>query len=417
MSVLFLSILGTGNYSPIIYAENTDNLSQLSPEKYVQIATTRLFKDEIDKIVIFVTKEAKEANWLDKESNMGLQSQLLKEFPPDKIKPVDIPSGNNAEEISTIFDAIYDSILEKDEIIFDITHSFRFIPMLALVVMNYARNMKNARIRNIFYGNFLGKCQFNGIEYAPLMDLTVYNDILEWTNAANTFIKYGNVGEIKKLREEDRQKRIRSLNQENLRKEMGQYEKTWKPVKKAVDAMDVLANAMIYCRGSANDTTHKFGIKPAYKSFKEICNNSFEYKDISAEIKPLYHIMSRIESEFTDTFNRIENDDSNYMYGLCAAKWLVNKGYTQQGYTALRETFDTYLCERYGADPDDKEERTLISNFFNSLVNVDSFSDIASNPDIKQAMEKRTHLRTLHEDYKKGFFDGVQNDISKVFIN
>jgi len=41
-----------------------------------------------------------------------------------------------------IFRTIFDEIDENDEIIFDVTHSFRYLPMLVFIVINYARVVK-----------------------------------------------------------------------------------------------------------------------------------------------------------------------------------------------------------------------------------------------------------------------------------
>ena len=73
---------------------------------------------------------------------------------------------------------ILENIEDGDEIIFDITHGFRSIPMQAL---------------------------------------TVYNDILEWTNAVDSFIKYGKGDAIYELFE-DIKKKKESNNDISLRK-------------------------------------------------------------------------------------------------------------------------------------------------------------------------------------------------------
>lgn len=45
---------------------------------------------------------------------------------------------------------------EGDEIIFDITHSFRSIPMLAITIMNYAKVLKNCKLKEVYAEKWSG---------------------------------------------------------------------------------------------------------------------------------------------------------------------------------------------------------------------------------------------------------------------
>ena len=60
----------------------------------------------------------------------------------ENIIPVNIPDGLKQNEIWEIFDKIVENIDAGDEIYFDMTHSFRFLPMLAITVLNYSRVIK-----------------------------------------------------------------------------------------------------------------------------------------------------------------------------------------------------------------------------------------------------------------------------------
>jgi len=70
---------------------------------------------------------------------------------PDSIIK-EIPDGKDTDEIWEIFDIIYNALEEDDNIYIDITHSFRYLPMLLLVLLNYAKYLKNIKIKQITYG-------------------------------------------------------------------------------------------------------------------------------------------------------------------------------------------------------------------------------------------------------------------------
>ena len=86
------------------------------------------------------------------------------------------------------FNKILDEINDDDQIIFDITHGFRSTPMQILVVLNYAKVIKkNVKIKGIYYGAFENRDNVTNI--APIFDLSNYDEILDWTAAADSFIK------------------------------------------------------------------------------------------------------------------------------------------------------------------------------------------------------------------------------------
>lgn len=49
---------------------------------------------------------------------------------------------------------VYDQLKSDDEIVFDFTHAFRSIPMVAIVILNYTKVMKDIRTNGIYYGAF-----------------------------------------------------------------------------------------------------------------------------------------------------------------------------------------------------------------------------------------------------------------------
>ena len=144
MRKIYIAFLGIAPYLNCNYVYNDTKVDNV---KYIQEAMIKLLcKDfsESDKYIFFLTKDAEKENWNDKSENKGLANTLNEFIPKDNIiKISNFPEGKNENEIWKMFELIYEQINDNDEILVDITHSFRYIPMLMLLILNYAEYMKN----------------------------------------------------------------------------------------------------------------------------------------------------------------------------------------------------------------------------------------------------------------------------------
>lgn len=79
-----------------------------------------------------------------------------------------------------------------NEISFDITHSFRSLPVYNLVLLNYFRQISKYRISiaHVYYGNFDIKRENNDV--APVVDLKDMMKMMDMTNAVHEFSSTGN---------------------------------------------------------------------------------------------------------------------------------------------------------------------------------------------------------------------------------
>jgi CRISPR-associated Csx2 family protein len=110
-------------------------------------------------------------------------------------KCVMIPYGLNEFEQQIIFNRIekaLDEILENNsEIILDITHSFRSLPLFSTSVISYLNNVKDkkSKIVKVLYGMLDAIREFDGI--APIVDITNTVTLNNWSTAAHAFKEYG----------------------------------------------------------------------------------------------------------------------------------------------------------------------------------------------------------------------------------
>ena len=209
MSKVFISFLGTNKYIEVRYKYKT---FISSPTPFVQEALVSFFCKNWgpqDRLVFFLTEEARNKNWKDKGNfEKGLYTRLKNLQIPALIEAVSFKEGKSEDEIMENFLTVVNALQEGDEVIFDITHSFRSLPMLNLVALNYAKVLKNISILGIYYGaievlgsprEIEGKYPDPDQRIAPVFDLTPYSLLLEWSFAVDEFIKFGKAERMAEL--------------------------------------------------------------------------------------------------------------------------------------------------------------------------------------------------------------------------
>lgn len=203
MAKIFISFLGTSRYVACNYYSENQLNEKCSNVRFVQEATIKLHASDFDKFIILLTKEARKANWESKPANdssgIGLHDRL-KSIVPDhnKIEGIDIPDCVKKEELWDIFNIIFEKVDNGDELVIDVTHGFRMLPMLSIVVINYLKVLKDVKIRGIYYGALEALCKPGELESirseernVPILDLISFSEIQDWSHAAQNLVKYG----------------------------------------------------------------------------------------------------------------------------------------------------------------------------------------------------------------------------------
>lgn len=198
---VFISVLGTGNYKECIYASGN---TQYDGTRFIQKATLQMLDvkegwTESDRIYIIVTDGSKEQNWETRTDNgepkIGLADTLKEMHLSTPIETIRIPDGNNEDEIWQIFSDIYKVLNDEDELYFDLTHGFRYFPMMVLVLGNYAKFLKHTEVKSITYGNYESRDKETNI--APIINITPLAALQDWTNAAADYLEHGDTTKLK----------------------------------------------------------------------------------------------------------------------------------------------------------------------------------------------------------------------------
>lgn len=176
-----LSFLGTGNYKPTTYFLNGkgEYLTDFAP-----VALAHILRPA--QTCIFLTSAAREKHW----------ERISSQWPADglSLEPVHIPDGASEGEMWQIFNILTEQVQEGDQLIFDITHSYRSLPFLSFLALSFLRVARAARVAGVYYGAY--EARDKDTDRTPIFDLTPFVDLLDWTIAADLFIRFGDAQDL-----------------------------------------------------------------------------------------------------------------------------------------------------------------------------------------------------------------------------
>ena len=332
-----IAFLGTTTYVPCNYTYGGEKVPNVC---FVQEAIARLMCrdwEEDDRILVFLTREAREMNWMDTSSDdpgegtgkkEGLKSRLDSIGLLAKVEAVDIPSGNSENEIWDIFRKVFDNIKEGDEVLFDITHAFRSIPMLAIIILHYARVMKNVTLAGIYYGALQSLGSMNEVREmrmedrnAPIFDLTPFVSLMLWTDAIDSFLRYGDAQGVSELTVEGVQPILR---------ETRGGDEAARNLKGFANNLENLTMQFRTCRGMGLIDFDYDELRKMVSLIKDDCN-----------VAPLIPLFEKVREKIGD-FN---NDDVGN--GFIAVEWCLEHGLIQQGITLLHETIKSHIIDKH----------------------------------------------------------------------
>ncbi len=320
MNKIYISFLGVTNYTKCNYYYPTKK-NIVKEVRFIQEAVVQLLCDDFgedDKIIVFVTKAARDKNWYDNGhktrdgkvvEQLGLQTKLQELNLKSKFEMIEIEEGTNEEEIWRIFQNIYHHIQSGDEVIFDITYGFRSLPMLGVVLIHYAKMLKNITVRAVVYGAMevllkTGK-GIAGIPLeerdVPILNLTSFALLQQWTNAARDFTLHGNATKIAELTEQ---------------KMLG-------------ESLEEMTLSFSTVRGKDIVEGNIF----------RLVEDNIQQIQMQDSIAPLSPLLEKVKQKITP----FQPDNLNN--GLLAVEWCIGHQLIQQGITMLQEVMTTFVCE------------------------------------------------------------------------
>lgn len=221
MAKILISFLGMGrvdrNQSKRCYETTTYKIGNVSGD-YTFMAKMLAEKEKVDTIFLIGTRHSMWEEVYNSFSQGEVNEKMLLEMINDcdganSKSSLDFPFRKYIEDASTdtvlkillvhygvdeqeikknieIVLSIVDFLKDGDEIIVDITHSFRSIPLIIMNLLFYLRTVKNPKvtISHIYYGMLEVNKELG---YTPVVDLKSALSITDWTLGAYSFQEFG----------------------------------------------------------------------------------------------------------------------------------------------------------------------------------------------------------------------------------
>lgn len=366
---VFLTFLGTGNYKECVY---TFNEQKSKVVEYIQRALIDLVAPDYDEYIAFCTEKAYEKHF-----------EKLNEECKNQFRNVEIPDGLSEKEIWEMFQIIFENLQDGDEVILDITHSFRSIPMLGITLLQYAKFIKNINVKGIYYGAFenLGAAYQIEEKYpnpedrlAPILDLTAFSILQDWSMFGSQFINTGNINGLSKIAETSTGQILKDTKGKNQDAQL---------LKKINTTLTEIGDDFATNRGQ------KFLNGEVIEKFKR------QTSDLENQILPAFNpILEKLNNEF-QLFE--EDNDDNLLHSV---KWCIDKDLIQQGITQLQEGVITILCRKLEYDYKNIDIRGIISSYLSFGIKKDE-SEWGRPLDTPKAKDIISDLRESIKDLEK----------------
>lgn len=394
---VFISFLGFSNYRECMYYKDNFCSSNI---RFIQEATLDYLQTldtwtKNDVAYILLTEGAKAKNWIDNGhrnpktneiiEQIGLETSLKQKNYPFQIETIeDLPDGKNEQELFDIFRRIYEVIQAGDSVFFDITHGFRSLPMLALVLINYTKFLKNIDVKSITYGNYEAREELhdaggNIFMKAPIIDLLPLSGIQDWTFAAADYLKNGNADKFTDLSRAYKISLFKGFKTGNKDEAID--------IDSLTNSLKAVTDDFQTCRGkNILSSKNISALKKKLKQFDKTV------------IEPLNPVVRKLEDAFS-TFEETTDEKGNLKNGLEAARWCMNNNLFQQAATILQECVVTLFCVRYSLNISSEIERKLINGAFAKCEKLNSTNTtIEEKEAILKEIEGNTVTQKLIND-------------------
>jgi CRISPR-associated Csx2 family protein len=337
MAKVLISSLGTGTKKDGMYQKATYKIDDKTyTTSFIADALTQHL--EIDKLFLVGTNQSiwdaayeafggEDAEYqmkLYEEKDSGtLTEELLDTFNETVSKKLKskgskaslIPYGVNDEELWSIFERyleIAEGIENEDELYLDITHSFRSLSMMSLVMSQFASSISDKKftLKGVYYGmlEYQGQTKEN---VAPIVNLNILFELQSWIRAIDAIKKYSDFDPL-----------IELLKEENIEYKVG-------------NAFEELNNAI--------DMANMAAIQ------KFVANASKKIKVIAESNNKVIKLLAGEIVKLVDELNHERMSD--FQYAL--AKWFYNNKNYAMSYIALSEAIVTKNCELKNLDRND----------------------------------------------------------------
>lgn len=381
-----ISFLGTSDYSTTKY-QIEENFFE---SKFVQHALTEHFAP--DRCYIALTPTSKKDSTNPHTGKLKTSNwTLLQQSSKYGYSELNINEDQTPESHFEILEAITSVIHPEDDLILDITHSFRSIPMVALTAAFFLKASQKVNTLRIFYGAFEP-----GKDTTPIHELTGLLDIMQWVNAAQVFQRFGDGSEFAALLKE-------------------QHNKAWGNINVSISekprTLQNYATKLIEASGAlgANQPKHIVTAAQSMQNLKEAAS-----EEISTWAKPFAAVFDDVHRELSDFA------DLDLLTQKRLIHWYASRGRLVETAQLAREWVVTYTALHLGIMSDiseifDKEKRLLSEKVLGECYSKDFTSPDTELSEISQQLFSSPHYPEIMA--ATGDFIGTRNTLSHCGFN
>jgi CRISPR-associated DxTHG motif protein len=322
-----IAFLGTGEYKCATYRWN----DQTYKTSFVQEAFVHWLKPETT--CVLLTKEARKKHWGDLCQRLQRHTQT--------VEGINIPDGKSEEELWEIFAAISKAVQEGDEIVFDITHGFRSLPMIALLTIAYLKQVKGVKVQHVVYGVYE-----RDNPMAPILDLTPFADLLDWLAAAKMFITTGDSSELGQL--------IQEIQNDAYRNREAYAEN--------------LPRALKNFGAALAEVSHDLLLTRVPNLPKSVSNLIEKQKRASAEVSDWTPPLTLLLDKIADAYEPFQDDSLPTQAKLI--RWYLDHNHIVQAMTLAREWVVSYHLHKEGKDWRDPHEREWMEQLLGEFLKL-----------------------------------------------
>lgn len=358
MAKILISSLGTGRqedgeYKKAKYEIDGDRyitsfiadalVGHLKIDKLFLIGTNRSIWDEAY-VAFGGTDDKYQEELFERKENAEVTEEFLSEFDQTLCKKLEclgsksymIKYGIDDDELWDIFEKyleIAENIEDGDELYLDITHSFRSLAMMSLVMTQFASSISDKKftLKGVYYGmlEYRGETEEH---IAPIVNLNILFELQEWIKAIDAIKKYSDFDPL-----------VEILEKEGIE---GNVNKAFIQLNNAIDMGNMAS-------------IHSF-VQSAGKKIRAISASDNK-------------VIKLLAGEVITLVNELDHEKmSDFQYAL--AKWFYdNKNYAL-GYIALAEGIITKACEIKGYNIKSKEGRDAGKDYIKITKYDDDFS-------------------------------------------
>ena len=132
---------------------------------------------------------------------LAIHEQRLSEKLGIPVQCLLISYARDEAEQSTILTDLADHLAPGENIILDVTHGFRHLPMLALVAARYLARVRGVQVQEVYYGAH--EMTDKATAQTPVLRLSAMLHMLDWVDALAVYEHSGNYGIFAPLLQQD----------------------------------------------------------------------------------------------------------------------------------------------------------------------------------------------------------------------